>query len=469
MVEDSRFSASRLLDLFVIEKLTNTAKCSLCSSAFTYNSQKTGTSHMSRHITNKHPEEYNKMKRRLECRDGTQSSILRCFKKKTGLSAMPERRRLAMLISCGDHVLPLSYFESEFTRSLLRIESCSNRMDLRGEIRLITDEVRQEMKAEFQGTFMTIVCDGWKNSLTGDKFVSFLGFANSSSKPIYITSQIVKDNSSNAFLEAGRVAVNIVEGWNSKVIALLADNARSIQLGLQKLSNECGGLLVLRCTAHVMNLCLRNIFTAVPVCQKALDILNKHVANGTVPRYVDTRWNSRIVRMEQLIVKLDDEREKGKLSACLQRTRPILDVLNIAQEDTTTWPTMMCKFEELLETLQETGFDEVCTVIEKRRWMLENIVIHLINWLNGKTGDIDFEMTGKWLQLMKVHSDFDMLYDAREFGAWLEGDTIQHYPKLKVFEEQILNKIAVSEASVERLFLDTSIFTLLSVYPWEMI
>ena len=80
---------------------------------------------------------------------------------------MPERRRLAMLISCGDHVLPLSYFESEFTRSLLRIESCSNRMDLRGEIRLIADEVRQEMKAELQGTFMTIVCDGWKNSLTG--------------------------------------------------------------------------------------------------------------------------------------------------------------------------------------------------------------------------------------------------------------------------------------------------------------
>ena len=62
--------------------------------------------------------------------------------------------------------------------------------------------------------------------LVGDKFVSFLGFANSSSKPIYITSQIVKDNSSDAFLEAGRVAVNIVEGWNSKVIALLADNAR---------------------------------------------------------------------------------------------------------------------------------------------------------------------------------------------------------------------------------------------------
>ena len=84
--------------------------------------------------------------------------------------------------------------------------------------------------------------------------------------------------------------------------------------------------------------------------------------------------------------------------------------------------------------------------------MLENIVINLINWSNGKTENIDFEMTGKWLQLMKVSSDFDRLYAAREFGAGLEGNAIQHYPKLKVFEEQILNKIAVSEASVERLF-----------------
>ena len=33
----------------------------------------------------------------------------------------------------------------------------------------------------------------------------------------------------------------------------------------------------------------------------------------------------------------------------------------------------------------------------------------------------------------------------------MEGNAIQHYPQLKVFEQQILNKIAVSEASVERL------------------
>ena len=53
---------------------------------------------------------------------------------------------------------------------------------------------------------------------------------------------------------------------------------------------------------------------------------------------------------------------------------------------------------------------------------------------------------------MKVRSDFDRLYAAREFGSGLEGNAIQYYPKLKVFEEQILNKIAVSETSVERLF-----------------
>ena len=52
---------------------------------------------------------------------------------------------------------------------------------------------------------------------------------------------------------------------------------------------------------------------------------------------------------------------------------------------------------------------------------------------------------------MKVRSDFDMLYAAREFGSGLEGYAIQYYLKLKVFEEEILNKIAVSEASVEPL------------------
>ena len=62
--------------------------------------------------------------------------------------------------------------------------------------------------------------------------------------------------------------------------------------------------------------------------------------------------------------------------------------------------------------------------------MLENIVINLINWLNGKTENIDFKMTGKWLQLMKVHSDFDRLYAAREFGAGLEGTYLLGNEKL---------------------------------------
>ena len=56
---------------------------------------------------------------------------------------------------------------------------------------------------------------------------------------------------------------------------------------------------------------------------------------------------------------------------------------------------MMCKLMELLETLQEAGFDVVYAVIKKRRWMLENIAINRINWLNGKTEDIDFEMTSR--------------------------------------------------------------------------
>ena len=61
----------------------------------------------------------------------------------------------------------------------------------------------------------------------------------------------------------------------------------------------------------------------------------------------------------------------------LEKNSEILAITILQVENCTTWPTMMCKFEELLEILQEAGFDEVCTVIEKWRWMLENIVINL--------------------------------------------------------------------------------------------
>ena len=44
------------------------------------------------------------------------------------------------------------------------------------------------------------------------------------------------------------------------MIAPVGDNPPSMQFGLRNLVTEKGGLMVLRCAAHIMNLCIRDIF-----------------------------------------------------------------------------------------------------------------------------------------------------------------------------------------------------------------
>ena len=68
---------------------------------------------------------------------------------------------------------------------------------------------------------------------TGDKFIAFMGQTSSSKKPVYITSVIVQDNSASSVISAGREAIKIAEEWGCKVIALVGDNAPSMQLGLR--------------------------------------------------------------------------------------------------------------------------------------------------------------------------------------------------------------------------------------------
>ena len=38
--------------------------------------------------------------------------------------------------------------------------------------------------------------------------------------------------------------------------------------------------------------------------------------------------------------------------------------------------------------------------------MLQDDVVDLINWLDGKVEEIDFGKVGNWLELMKVHRAF---------------------------------------------------------------
>ena len=91
--------------------------------------------------------------------------------------------------------------------------------------------------------------------------------------PVYITSVIVQENSASSVISAGREAIKIAEEWGCKVIALMGDNAPSMQLGLRELAKEKGGLLV-----------LQDIFK-LPVCAKTLKGLHGAISANQIPRY----------------------------------------------------------------------------------------------------------------------------------------------------------------------------------------
>ena len=93
-----------------------------------------------------------------------------------------------------------------------------------------------------------------------------------------------------------------------------------MQLCLRELAKEKGGLLVLRCAAHIMNVRIRDIFK--------LKEPHAAISANQIPRYAETQRNSRVERMGQLRGKCDTEELKEFFDACLQRTLPLLKVLN---------------------------------------------------------------------------------------------------------------------------------------------
>ena len=73
---------------------------------------------------------------------------------------LSEKRRLALLVACGEHVLPLTFFESNFTKEMLKLSAVVRLEDIRAEISLVAQEMEKELRAEIRGSFITLMADG---------------------------------------------------------------------------------------------------------------------------------------------------------------------------------------------------------------------------------------------------------------------------------------------------------------------
>ena len=92
--------------------------------------------------------------------------------------------------------------------------------------------------------------------------------------------------------------------------------------------------------------------------------------------------------------------------ACLQRTIPLLEVLNIAQKDDTTWLELIEAFEAQIPRFDDVGLSEVSSILEKRSKMLQNEVVLLMKYLKNPSFVIDFDLIKGWLSLLKVDDEF---------------------------------------------------------------
>ena len=122
-------------------------------------------------------------------------------------------------------------------------------------------------------------------------------------------------------------------------------------------------------------------------------------------------------RIGQLREKCDTEELKELFDACLQRTLPLLKVLNLAQKDDTTWLELIEKFEALIPRFDDAGLLEESFHLEKRSKMLQNEVLLLMKYLKNPPFVIDFDLIKGWLSLMKVNDEFKKHYASVQFSS----------------------------------------------------
>ena len=96
--------------------------------------------------------------------------------------------------------------------------------------------------------------------------------------------------------------------------------------------------------------------------------------------------------MRQLREKCDTEELKELFDVCLQRTLPLLKVLNLAQKDDTTWLELIEAFEALIPRFDDVGLSEVSSILEKRSKMFQNEVVLVMKYLKNPSFVIDFDL-----------------------------------------------------------------------------
>lgn len=445
---------------YIITPIENQAQCKMCRLKFDYNQQKSGTNSLKRHLERKHPRVAIARQNAKSTASSSSQPTLFSFScassvsKKTKLE-IPPTEKCVLGLACAKHVLPLHFFEDNVVTVAFNLPNIT-RHTVHNQIRLIAEQLRETTLEKNRGQWASLVLDGWRNSVTSRNHLTIMMFVTQHpTTPIFLRSFVTTMCDSNFIANCINDIVSHLTKYDITVISVITDNAKCMIKACNTIFDSHPNVLPLRCSAHIFNLIVKDIFHNVEFIKKSLEILHDYIENKLIRRYCQIRWNSAFDRLQDLLTMLgkSSDSEKQQKVSCVEGAvsalQPFIAGLNIAQTDGTSWEEVYHSFENAVRQTREKGYDKVAEVAEARRHMLLNEIVMLNLFV---TRELTLNETQearliRWLRALHVNEISQYIAD-REFI----GDNAEIPRRLRLFIEHRMRCIPVSEAAVERCF-----------------
>ena len=430
------------------------AKCKICSVVLMYDQRKHGTNSLKRHLQNKHPKcavAKAKYASTMQCSSSSQPIITAFDTRSTKYSSI---RKCVITLATSRHVLPLNFFEDPAVSTGFDVPVISTQQ-VHCQLREIAEELRLEVLENHRGLWASLALDGWTNTATSQKHLSFIMFLSSKpTVPFFVRSFVIPDNTAATITDCTQQVILMLSDYDITVTSMITDNARRMTAAAEKVFADHPTVLPLPCAAHILNLVIKDAFRDVEFIKNGLEILNDYINKKIVRRYCITRWNSVYDRLKDVAkhscTTENEEREKLLcINNIVNALEPFIDVLNSAQSDEADWMSVYSSYCSAIQTTRLKGFDSLVTVAENRRHMLLNEVVALLLYVE-KHQNLDLQKEQRikrWLSALNV-PEFEKYVADREF----HGVNATVPRRLRLFIDHKIKGVAVSEAAVERCF-----------------
>jgi hypothetical protein len=136
----------------------------------------------------------------------------------------------------------------------------------------------------------------------------------------------------------------LIEGGGGFVIGMVADNAANMQ------SDGILGAKI-RCSAHVLQLIIKDITSTDVDCKRGVEILDELGATHKLPRVPETRRSYIVLRLSAALPLVDTDLERRQtIERALALLQPLADATNEIQRDNATLFQSLCLWEKLLNS-----------------------------------------------------------------------------------------------------------------------